>query len=221
MPPEVATGPDRLPLPPTLTAAQRIAAEKITAGPRGALVGPFVPLLRSPELMTRLQLVGEYLRFDSGLPAHLRELVILLVARHWDQDFEWGHHVPLARSAGLGEDVITAVRDGDVVTGPDDVRAVWQFVSALTERHAVSDRIYHAVLATVGDAGLVEVVAMAGYYTTLAMTMNVARTPVPDDYERLPPMDGASRRTGPPNRAILGDFTFPSLRVGPARQRES
>jgi 4-carboxymuconolactone decarboxylase len=185
MPPEMATGPDRLPLPPALTASQQIAVDRITAGPRGELVGPFVPLLRSPELMTRLQLVGEYLRFDSRLPAHLKELIILLVARQWYQDFEWGHHAPLARAAGLDEQVITAVRDGNVITGPDDVRAVWRFVSELTERREVSDPTYDAALSVVGDAGVVEVVAMAGYYTTLAMTMNAARTSVPDDYERL------------------------------------
>ena len=79
--------------------------------------------------MTRLQLVGEYLRFGAGLSPHLTELVILIVARRWDQDYEWGHHVPLARAAGLGEDVITAIRDGGTITGPDDVQAVWRMVA--------------------------------------------------------------------------------------------
>ena len=176
-----------MPLPAALTNSQQTAVDKIMAGPRGELVGPFVPLLRSPELMTRLQLVGEYLRFDSGLPAHLRELVILLVARRWNQDFEWGHHVPLAREAGLSEEVIDSIRDGGIsVTGPDDIVAVWQLVGELAECHTVSDSTFAAALAVVGDAGVVEMVALAGYYTTLAMTMNVARTPVPDDYERLP-----------------------------------
>ena len=117
MPPELATGADRLPLPSTLTAGQQSAMDKVAAGPRGELIAPFVPLLRAPELMTRLQLVGEYLRFGSGLPTHLTELVILIVARRWDQDYEWGHHVPLARAAGLDEHVIAAVRDGGAFTG--------------------------------------------------------------------------------------------------------
>jgi 4-carboxymuconolactone decarboxylase len=186
MPPDTATGHDRLPLPDTLTPDQQLAADKITAGPRGALVGPFIPLLRSPELMTRLQLVGEYLRFGSSLQDHLRELVILLIARHWTQDFEWGHHVPLARAAGLDECVMAAIRDGEDITGPDDVRAVWLLVSELVDRHEVTDSAFAAVLNVVGDDGVVEVVATAGYYTTLAMTMNVARTPVPGNYERLP-----------------------------------
>ena len=186
MPSELATGADRLPLPSTLTASQQAAADKVAAGPRGELIAPFIPLLRAPELMTRLQLVGEYLRFDSGLPPHLTELVILMVARRWDQDYEWGHHVPLARAAGLDEDVIAAVRDGGTFTGPDDVRAVWRLVSELEYRRGVSDSTFDAALRAVDDAGVVELIATVGYYTTLAMTMNAARTPVPDDYERLP-----------------------------------
>ena len=176
-----------MPLPSTLTASQQAAADKVAAGPRGELIAPFIPLLRAPELMTRLQLVGEYLRFDSGLPPHLTELVILVVAQRWDQDYEWGHHVPLARAAGLDEDVIAAVRDGGSFTGPDDVRAVWRLVSELEYRRGVSDSTFDAAQRAVGDAGVVEVIATVGYYTTLAMTMNAARTPVPDDYERLPP----------------------------------
>jgi 4-carboxymuconolactone decarboxylase len=178
--------PDRLPLPAELTVAQQYAMDQVAAGPRGRLIEPFVPLLRAPELMTRLQLVGEYLRFCATLPAHLTELVILIVARRWDQDYEWGHHVPLARAAGLADLVIAAIRDGKDVTGPDDVRAVWQFVTELDEHHAVTDETFGAAMSAVGDTGVVEVIATMGYYTTLAMTMNAARTPVPDDYERLP-----------------------------------
>jgi 4-carboxymuconolactone decarboxylase len=181
------TGPDRLPLPAALTVDQQFALERITAGPRGKLIAPFVPLMRAPELMTRLQLVGEYLRFGSGLPRHVTELVILIVARRWDQDYEWGHHVPLARSAGLDEQVIAVVRDDGEVTGPDDVRAVWGFVTELQDHHAVTDETFDATMRHVGDTGVVELIATVGYYTTLAMTMNAARTPVPDDYEHLPP----------------------------------
>ncbi|WP_123025393.1 carboxymuconolactone decarboxylase family protein [Mycolicibacterium stellerae] len=187
MPAELATGAERLPLPSTLTADQQYAMDKVAAGPRGELIAPFVPLLRAPELMTRLQLVGEYLRFGSGLPDHLTELVILVVARRWDQDYEWGHHVPLARAAGLDEDTIASVRDGGTFTGPDDVRTVWRLISELEYRRGVSDSTFEAALDAVGDDGVVEVIATAGYYTTLAMTMNAARTPVPADYERLPP----------------------------------
>ena len=118
MPAELATGADRLPLPSELSTDQQYAMDKVASGPRGELIAPFVPLLRAPELMTRLQLVGEYLRFGSGLPPHLTELVILVVARRWDQDYRVGPPRSLARAAGLGEDVIAAVLDGGTFTGP-------------------------------------------------------------------------------------------------------
>ncbi|MDF2825960.1 MAG: hypothetical protein K0R68_3368 [Mycobacterium sp.] len=177
---------DRLPLPETLSPEQQSAVDAITAGPRGALFGPFVPLLRSPDLMTRLQEVGAYLRFGSDVPLHLRELVILVIAREWDQDFEWGYHAPLARAAGLDDAVVDALAQGGEITGPDDVQAVWGLVRELLDTRAVSDAAFDRARNVVGDAGVVDVIAVAGYYSTLAMTMNAARTPVPPDYERLP-----------------------------------
>ncbi|UGU33508.1 carboxymuconolactone decarboxylase family protein [Mycolicibacterium smegmatis] len=177
---------DRLPMPESLNPEQRRAVERITSGLRGGLFGPFVPLLRAPELMTRVQLVGEYLRFESELPDHLRELLILLVARDWDQDFEWGHHVPLARASGLGEDVIATIAAGGAPVGPHDVRAFWRLAAELVRGHAVGDATFADAVAAAGEVAVVEAIVTIGYYTTLAMTMNAARTPIPDDYERLP-----------------------------------
>ncbi|MBO0678645.1 carboxymuconolactone decarboxylase family protein [Mycolicibacterium sp. S2-37] len=178
--------PDRLPLPSILDDRQQAAVAAISAGPRGGLFGPFVPLLRSPELMTRLQRVGEFLRFESDLAAHLRELAILLVARWWDQDFEWGHHAPLARSAGLPESVIEAVANAGDPVGSADVQAIWRLVAELLQTRRVTDDTYDAARELLGEGGVVELVALTGYYSTLAMTMVTARTPVPADYERLP-----------------------------------
>ncbi|GAA3774410.1 carboxymuconolactone decarboxylase family protein [Plantactinospora mayteni] len=188
---------DRLPplppdlLPPladaALSDAQRAAVARIAAGPRGGLVGPFVPLLRSPELMTRLQLVGEYLRFDSVLDDDLVELVILYVARAWDQDFEFGYHHPLALRAGLPPAVVEAVARGVRPTaGRPEVGLVYDLVDELHTTRQVSDPVYTAAVAALGEVRVVEAVATAGYYTTLAMTMNAARTPPPDGAPRLP-----------------------------------
>lgn len=180
------TGAERLPLPTKLSPAQQASVDRIASGPRGALLGPFVPLLRAPELMTRLQLVGEYLRYESVTPPELRELVILLVARFWDQDYEWGHHVGIARAAGLDPDVIDAVANRGSPSGPPAEVAVWRLVDELIRQHSVDDATYQIALAVLGEEALVEVVVTVGYYTTLAMTMNTARTSVPAEYERLP-----------------------------------
>ncbi len=179
------------------TPAQREAVEKITAGPRGDLVGPFIPLLRSPEMMNRLQLVGEYIRFDSVLSDELVELVILTVARSWDQQFEWGYHHPIALRKGLTEDVVDAVAEGRRPEGaPASVLAVWTLVDELQRTRQVSDATYAAAVAEVGEVGVVEAVATAGYYTTLAMTMNAAGTPPPEGAPRLPDRAVASGQRG-------------------------
>jgi 4-carboxymuconolactone decarboxylase len=173
---------DRLPLPPEeeLTAEQRVAVAEISAGPRGGVIGPFAPLLRSPQLMTRLQKVGEHLRFSGGLDRRLFELTILYVSRWWDQDFEWSYHHPLALEAGLDPAVADAVGEGRRPEGMDPAAAaVWDLLDELHRTRQVGDDTYARALAELGDAGVVEVVGTAGYYTTLAMVMNVARTPVP------------------------------------------
>jgi 4-carboxymuconolactone decarboxylase len=176
------------PLPESqLDAAQRKALTKIASGPRGALIGPFVPLLRSPELMTRLQLVGEYVRFDSVLDDDLVELVILYVARAWDQDFEFGYHNPLALKAGLPEDVVDDVARGvRPAGGRVEVGHVYDLVDELHRTRHVTDATYATAVEALGEVRVVEAVATAGYYTTLAMTMNVAGTPPPDGAPRLP-----------------------------------
>jgi 4-carboxymuconolactone decarboxylase len=182
---------DRLPpVPPEeQTAAQREAVDRITAGPRGGIVGPFIPLLRSPEMMTRLQLVGEYIRFDSVLADELVELVILSVARAWYQQFEWGYHHPIALSKGLTEEVVDAVAEGRRPEGaPPAVLAVWELVDELQRTRQVSDATYAEAVEEIGEVGVVEAVATAGYYTTLAMTMNAAGTPPPEGAPRLPPL---------------------------------
>jgi 4-carboxymuconolactone decarboxylase len=180
--------PDRLPLPPAeeLSDAQRAAVAEISSGPRGGVIGPFAPLLRSPELMTRLQKVGEQLRWSSPLDRRLFEMAVLFISRWWDQQFEWGHHHPLALKAGLDPAVADAIaEDRRPVCMDPAAEAVWDVLDELHRTRVVSDGTYARALAELGDAGVVELVVTAGYYTTLAMVMNVAQTPVPDG-ARLP-----------------------------------
>ena len=181
---------DRLPPIPEaeLTPAQRKAAEELTRGPRGRLAGPFVPLLRSPELMARVQKVGEYLRFESALPARVKELAILLVARHWTQRYEWSFHVPLALEAGVARETIEAIANARQPPAdlPRDEGIAHNFVHHLLVTGNVADGTYAAALETFGEAGVVELSAFAGYYLLLAMIMNAARTPAPDAEIPLP-----------------------------------
>src|ERR1700686_1190248 len=123
---------DRMPPIPTekWTDAQRKAAEEITSGPRKELVGPFIPLLRSPEFMSRLQKVGEYLRFNTKLGSNISEFIILLIARQWTQQFEWYSHESLALKAGIKEETIKAIDFGQrpLAVTPDEA-LVYDYIS--------------------------------------------------------------------------------------------
>jgi 4-carboxymuconolactone decarboxylase len=192
----VTVAPDRLPLPPEdeLTEEQRAAVAEISSGPRGGVIGPFAPLLRSPELMTRVQKVGEHLRWSGTLDRRLFEMAILVVSRWWDQQFEWSYHHPLALQAGLDPAVADAIAEDRRPEGLDEAAAaVWELLDELLRTRQVSDPVYDRALGVLGDAGVVELVVTAGYYTTLAMVMNVARTPVPGG-PLLPDVRGGARR---------------------------
>src|SRR5581483_10358229 len=109
-----ASAQDRMPPIPadTLTPAQKAAIEEFKAARSAELSGPFVPLLRSPEVLSRARAMGDYLRFRSALPPRLSEFVILLTARQWTQNYEWSAHAPLALKAGVPQEVVSAIADG-------------------------------------------------------------------------------------------------------------
>src|SRR6185436_6581201 len=132
---------ERLPLLSfdTMSEAQRTAANELIAGPRKGVKGPFIPLLRSPELMSRLQKVGEYLRFHSAVPPSIAEFATLCVARSWSQQFEWVTHVPLALSAGTTRETVDAIREGRRPSSMSAAEAVvYDFISELTSTKGVA-----------------------------------------------------------------------------------
>lgn len=176
------------PLPDSdLTDAQAAAKAAIINGPRGTFEGPFIPLLRSPDLMGRLEKVGEYLRFGGRLPARIREFAILFVARTYHQQTEWGIHTPIALKAGLAPTVIDAIAEGrrPADMQPDE-QAAWDFLYELQANRKVSDATYEAVKECFGEEGIIDLTSLAGYYTLLAQVLNVAQTPPPKDAPRLP-----------------------------------
>jgi 4-carboxymuconolactone decarboxylase len=173
---------DRLPpVPPERwTPEQRREAEELINGPRGGLISPFVPMLRSPELMAHAQRMGEYLRYRSAIGLRLSELAILLVARHWTQQVEWAIHAPIALREGIAEATVTAIRRGERPVGlPADEAAVYDFSSELLREQHVSDATWRRAVAAFGEHGVVDIVGINGYYGFLAMLMNAAQTPAP------------------------------------------
>ena len=174
---------DRLPemSPEQMTDAQRAAVDELVSGPRGKLSGPFVPLMRSPELMRRLQKVGEYLRYDNTVGLHNSEFGVLVVARHWSQPVEWHIHKPIAIKAGVSEETCDALADG---RRPPNMTAeetmVYDFLQELLHNQSVSDVTWAAAQKMFGDQGVIDMTAHCGYYSLLAMVMNTTRRSLPD-----------------------------------------
>ena len=184
-----AAAQDRMPPIPKdkMTDAQKKAAEELIAGPRGALQGPFVALIRSPEFMSRLQKTGEYLRFNSSLPAKLNEFVILMTSRKWTQNYEWNAHQPLALKAGLRPEAVEAIALGRRPAGmAEDEEIVYDFCTELMQNQSVSDATYRRAVEKFGEQGVIDMIGVSGYYTMLAMILNVARTPLPPG--KTPPL---------------------------------
>jgi 4-carboxymuconolactone decarboxylase len=131
--------------------------------------------------MNRLQKVGEYLRFICPLEKRIGEFAAIIAARHWSQQFEWWAHYRQAVEAGLKREIADAVGEGRRPTGmAEDEEIVYDFLTEALQTHGASDVTYARTLAKFGEQGIIDLLAVAGYYGTLALFMNVARTSVPE-----------------------------------------
>ena len=168
--------------PAAMTEAQRKSAQALAAGPRGGVKGPFIALLRSPELMDRLQQVGEYLRFRSSLEPRLGEFLMLVVSRHWTQHFEWSVHVPLALKAGVTAQTVESLAAGRRPSAmAADEALAYDFCDELLRNKGVNDATYRDAVEQLGEAGVIDMLGVVGYFTTVSMVLNVAHTPASGD----------------------------------------
>jgi 4-carboxymuconolactone decarboxylase len=179
--------------PEHMTPRQRTVAEQIASGPRGAVKGPFIPLLHHPDLANCLQQVGEHLRFGTGMPLEVVELSILITARHWDCQYEWYAHNRLARAnTQLAPAVIEAIARDEVPAGmAGELQETYDFCVETLRHGQPGDRAYAAVEARFGKQGVLDMLAICGYYGLLATVLNTARIPLPDgEPEPLGPKAG-------------------------------
>ena len=182
-------------LPPlareSMTDAQKNAADRFAAARGQQPFGPFVPLLRSPELMLAAQSVGDYLRYKSPVTPRIREMVILLACRVWGQDYEWAIHYPLAMEAGLRRETVEAISTGRRPIGTDEEEdAAYELALEILHNKRVSDATWRRAVQAFGEAGVVDVLGITGYYSFLAVILNAARTPPPPGARVLPRFPG-------------------------------
>ncbi len=167
----------------SLTPAQQAIVDAINSGPRGRFsnVGPFAVFLHAPAYGMLAQQLGGHLRFNTCLPPRLSEFAILCTGRYWKAQFEWYAHARIAAKQGVKEATIRDLKAGRAPkSAPRDEMAIYAFVKELYGTRRVSNATYARVHKILGDAGMVELVGMLGYYVLISMTLNVFRMPLPD-----------------------------------------
>jgi 4-carboxymuconolactone decarboxylase len=158
------------------TAEQKKAVEEFLATPKVPVFGPFEPMTHSPEVMSMARAMGDYLRYHSAIGNTLSELVVLVTAREWSQDYEWYVHYPIALKAGIAKDIADAIADGRRPAGMStDEEIVYDFTTELQKNKRVSDPTFNRAEQRFGKKGVVDMTGISGYYTFLAMQLNMAR----------------------------------------------
>lgn len=160
--------------PDALLPEQRAVYDAVVAK-RGSAPAPHKVWVRNPGLARLTDEMGWYFQNHCSLPAHLYELTILLVARFWRAEYAWRTHESRAIKAGLPEKVVDALRaDADPGLPPDAPEAVViRFIETLQRERAVDAALYAEAVALLGEGGVIDLVGLMGYFTTLSATINV------------------------------------------------
>jgi 4-carboxymuconolactone decarboxylase len=162
-----------------MTPAQQAMIDHLLTGERTSLGGPFNILLRSPEMGDRAQQFGASMRFHAALPKPALETVIILTARYWTAQFEWTAHKRAALQAGVSPAIVDAIAGGRHPSGMDpDLDAAYNFTSELLKTKQVSDATFAAAKTRFGEKGVVDMIALNGWYSMVSMALNVDRYPV-------------------------------------------
>lgn len=168
--------------PEQMTPRQKEVADAIAGGPRGGIRGPFLALIHHPDLANCVQQLGEHLRYGAKIaPAHI-ELIVLTVARHWSSQYEWFAHERIARNTtDLADHIIQALAQGLTPTDMTEEQTVLHTLAqeCLAQGHP-SDAIYDRAIALFGRPGVLDAIALTGYYSMIAMVLNTAQIPLPD-----------------------------------------
>ncbi|MGH9681971.1 MAG: carboxymuconolactone decarboxylase family protein, partial [Candidatus Acidiferrales bacterium] len=126
--------------------------------------------------------LGRYLQFSSVLSPKIRQLIMAITARQWSQEYMWSIHCPGALRAGIDPEIAKAIADGRRPMGMDEEEAiVYDFLDELHRNQSVSDATYDRANTKFGEQGIIDMVALNGYYTYLAMVLNATRHPVNDN----------------------------------------
>ena len=151
--------------PDEMNGLQRQIVHDIASGPRRQVGDLMLLWLHSPVLADLVQKVGAYFRAGTSLPQAIMEMIVLIVARHWNCEYEWVAHEPLARAKGLDPAVIESIRLGNVPNFTDAAtKAAYDFTKSMLASQQVSDEILDRVKSTLGKNGFIDMSILIGHY---------------------------------------------------------
>ena len=160
--------------PETMTPEQKDIYNDIINGPRKSVPAPLTVWLRRPELARHAQALGSYARYGTCLSPRLSELAIMLMGRYWNAEYEWQSHKPLALAAGLPENALNSIRDGNTPEFTEkDEDLVYRFVRQLHADRCVDNDLYAEAVSLLGEDGVVDLVGIFGYYSLISATIQV------------------------------------------------
>lgn len=148
---------------------------------RGGVARNYAALLNNPQASGAMAGLGGYARYETPLDPRIKALAVLTAAREACGHYVWTVNQQAAKSAGLSSDVIDAIREYRAPAGLDAKDAsIVQFVLEILRQHRISDATFEAVRAMVGDAGVVDILIVSGYYQTLAHSLQALQVDLPD-----------------------------------------
>lgn len=171
-----------LPTDEAMTPEQRAVCEEVISGSRGKIPSPMIAWLQNPELARRSQLLGEVLRFGTTLGPELVELAILVCARNWTAHQVWSSHKIHGLAAGIEPHVIEAIASRQAPKLPGkQAEVVYEACVSLLATHRLPDAEYGRAVEVLGEPGVVELVALLGYYSMVCLTANAFELGMPEN----------------------------------------
>jgi 4-carboxymuconolactone decarboxylase len=167
--------------PDEMNPAQKETYDEAIAGKRRSAPPPMMAWLNSPDMARHATRLGEVLRFDTIFPPKLSEIAILVTARHWTAHYEWYAHKRLALKGGLDLKIIDDIRDRRTPTFDDPkAKMIYDVAKSLHEGHGLAQSLYDEAVQLLSLRGVVEIIGLCGYYTTVSMTLNTFEFDLPE-----------------------------------------
>jgi 4-carboxymuconolactone decarboxylase len=153
----------------------------------GHIRGPFSMLLHSPTLAERLLPMVTFVREDTIVEPRLRFIAILTAARERGAAYVWAAQVAQARTHRIREELINLIRtNGDPGELPDDEREIVVFVRQLMRTNRVDPAIFDALKSRYSAQWLVELTAIANFFSFVAGICNAFEVAPPPNADKLP-----------------------------------